>query len=124
MSKHDWNSTHCTARLQIGDQHRGKHDKQVSITAGVVIADRPLVEHAPLYRDGPTGGPVVQYDIKSSESLGLIKFDFGLRLGSNSDALADIKTIHNIDIDMASLPTDESDPPTVFFKGDSVGFFS
>ena len=42
--------------------------------AGVVIADRPLVEHAPLYRDGPEGGPVVQYDMKSSESLGLIKF--------------------------------------------------
>ena len=28
--------------------------------AGVVIADRPLVEYAPLYRDEPGGGPVVQ----------------------------------------------------------------
>ena len=26
--------------------------------AGVVIADRPLVYHAPLYRDGPEGGPL------------------------------------------------------------------
>ncbi len=44
--------------------------------AGVVIADKPLVEYAPLYRDGPDGGPVVQYDMKSAESIGLIKFDF------------------------------------------------
>ena len=40
------------------------------------IGDRPLVEHAPLYRDGPEGGPVVQYDMKSAETVGLIKFDF------------------------------------------------
>ena len=42
--------------------------------AGVVIADRPLVEHAPLYRDRPDA--VTQYDMKSAETVGLIKFDF------------------------------------------------
>ena len=94
--------------------------------AGVVIADRPLVEHAPLYRDGPEGGPVVQYDMKSSESLGLIKFDFlGLKtLDQIRDALVIIKTNHDVDVDMENLPTDESDPAfTLLQKGDSIGVF-
>ncbi len=94
--------------------------------AGVVIADRPLVEHAPLYRDGPEGGPVVQYDMKSSESLGLIKFDFlGLKtLDQIRDALVIIKENHNVDVDMENLPTDASDPAyTLLQKGDSIGVF-
>jgi DNA polymerase-3 subunit alpha len=59
--------------------------------AGVVIADRPLVEYAPLYRDEPGGGPVVQYDMKSAEAIGLIKFDFlGLKtLDQIRDAVRD-----------------------------------
>ncbi len=94
--------------------------------AGVVIADRPLVEHAPLYRDGPEGGPVVQYDMKSSESLGLIKFDFlGLKtLDQIRDALVIIKKNHGVDINMEKLPTDASDPAyTLLQKGDSIGVF-
>ena len=61
--------------------------------AGVVIADRPLVEYAPLYRDEPEGGPVVQYDMKSAESIGLIKFDFlGLKtLDQIRDAVINIE---------------------------------
>ena len=94
--------------------------------AGVVIADRPLVEHAPLYRDGPEGGPVVQYDMKSSESLGLIKFDFlGLKtLDQIRDALVIIKENHGVEVDMENLPTDISDPAyTLLQKGDSIGVF-
>ena len=94
--------------------------------AGVVIADRPLVEHAPLYRDGPEGGPVVQFDMKSSESLGLIKFDFlGLKtLDQIRDALVMIKHNHDVDVDMENLPTDESDSAyTLLQAGDSIGVF-
>lgn len=94
--------------------------------AGVVIADRPLVEHAPLYRDGEDSGPVVQYDMKSSESIGLIKFDFlGLKtLDQIRDALKMIKRNHNVDIDMQNLPTESSDPAFhLLQQGDSVGVF-
>ena len=53
--------------------------------AGVVISDQPLVQLAPLYR-GKEGENVIQFDMKSSEKMGLIKFDFlGLRTLTHID---------------------------------------
>ena len=47
--------------------------------AGVVISDRPLVEHLPLAR-GKKGEVITQYDMNAVQRIGLIKFDFlGLR---------------------------------------------
>jgi DNA polymerase-3 subunit alpha len=47
--------------------------------AGVVIADRPLVEYLPLAR-GKKGEVVTQYDMNAVEKVGLTKFDLlGLR---------------------------------------------
>jgi DNA polymerase-3 subunit alpha len=93
--------------------------------AGVVIADRPLVEYAPLYRDGPDGGPVVQYDMKSAETIGLIKFDFlGLKtLDQIRDALVLIERNHGIRIDAAELPLDDAETYTLLSRGDALGIF-
>ena len=53
--------------------------------AGVVISDQPLVQLAPLYR-GKEGENVIQFDMKSAEKIGLIKFDFlGLRTLTHLD---------------------------------------
>jgi DNA polymerase-3 subunit alpha len=47
--------------------------------AGVVVADKPLVNYMPLYR-GKRGEVTTQFDMKYVEKIGLIKFDFlGLR---------------------------------------------
>ncbi|MEE2749921.1 MAG: DNA polymerase III subunit alpha [Myxococcota bacterium] len=93
--------------------------------AGVVVADRPLVELSPLYRDGPEGGPVVQYDMKSAESIGLIKFDFlGLKtLDQIRDAVELIERNTGEVIDVDALP--ESDPAVaeMLSRGDSLGVF-
>jgi DNA polymerase-3 subunit alpha len=43
--------------------------------AGVIIAGRPLVELAPLSRD-VNGNLITQWDMKTSEEAGLVKFDF------------------------------------------------
>ncbi len=50
-------------------RHAGIH------AAGVIIADGDIVSHAPLYKGGD-GENIVQFDMKHSEKLGLIKFDF------------------------------------------------
>ena len=42
--------------------------------AGIVISNKPLVEHLPLYR-GTKGETVTQYPMKTIEKIGLIKFD-------------------------------------------------
>ena len=47
----------------------------ISRARGVIIANRPLVEYAPLYK-GSDNETVVQYDMKNAEGMGLIKFDF------------------------------------------------
>jgi len=57
-------------RLEGLHRHAGKH------AAGVVIGRKPLEEVAPLYRDPREGSVVVQWDMKSAEKMGLIKFDF------------------------------------------------
>ncbi len=47
--------------------------------AGVVIADRPLIDYLPLYK-GKKGEVVTQFDMNIVEKIGLVKFDFlGLR---------------------------------------------
>ena len=93
--------------------------------AGVVISDRPLVEHAPLYRDGPDGGPVVQYDMKSAESVGLIKFDFlGLKtLDQLRDAVEMIERNTGTRVDLSDLPWECEKTFSLLQKGDGLGVF-
>ncbi|NBX93317.1 MAG: DNA polymerase III subunit alpha [Proteobacteria bacterium] len=50
-------------------RHAGIH------AAGLVISNRPMVEHCPLYR-GKNDELVIQFDMKKAEEIGLIKFDF------------------------------------------------
>ena len=93
--------------------------------AGVVIADRPLVEYAPLYVDEPGATPAVQFDMKSAEMIGLIKFDFlGLKtLDQIRDALEEIERNHGVKIDMSRLPTDDLPTFELLQKGDGFGVF-
>jgi DNA polymerase-3 subunit alpha len=93
--------------------------------AGVVIADRPLVEHAPMYRDGPDGGPVVQYEMKAAESVGLIKFDFlGLKtLDQIRDAVKMVERNTGERPDMDRLPLDDTATFELLQRGDALGVF-
>ena len=50
--------------------------RHVSIhAAGVIIADRPIVQYAPLYRS-TNDENVIQFDLKYAKKIGLVKFDF------------------------------------------------
>jgi len=93
--------------------------------AGVVAADRPLVDLVPLYRDGPDGGPVVQFDMKSAEAVGLIKFDFlGLKtLDQIRDAVAMIARNTGEVIDMSDIPVDDQLTYDLLQRGDGLGVF-
>ncbi len=93
--------------------------------AGVIIADRPLVEHAPLYRDGPDGGPVVQFEMKAAEGVGLIKFDFlGLKtLDQLRDAVAMIARNTGEHIELEHVPLDDTPTFELLQRGDGLGVF-
>ncbi|MEW6672349.1 MAG: DNA polymerase III subunit alpha [Thermodesulfobacteriota bacterium] len=92
--------------------------------AGVVIADKPLVEYLPLYR-GKKGEVVTQFDMKCVEKIGLVKFDFlGLRnLTVIANTLALIEGHHGSSPDLSAL--DFNDPKTyaLLSAGDTTGVF-
>lgn len=94
--------------------------------AGVVISDHePLVNHTGLMLD-KEGGAVASNDKDVLEKLiGLIKFDFlGLStLTTTHRSCEFIKMNHDIDIDLESIPLDDSLTYDLLCKGDLCGVF-
>jgi len=65
------------ARLfDLARKLEGKHRNAGTHAAGVVIGKDALVENAPLFKITGAESKVVQWDMGSSEKMGLIKFDF------------------------------------------------
>lgn len=106
------------AALEGFPRHASTH------AAGVVIADRSLHELVPLYK-GSNDDVVTQFDMKSVEKIGLIKFDFlGLKTLTVIDdciRLIEVRTGEKVDIDRVSLADQ-----LVFQRlteGDTAGIF-
>jgi DNA polymerase-3 subunit alpha len=99
-------------------RHAGIH------AAGVVIADGELVSHAPLCR-GANGESVLQYDMKHSEKIGLIKFDFlGLKtLTHIHRALQLIKENKGKVIATQDISLNDPGIYKLMAKGDTAGVF-
>lgn len=94
--------------------------------AGVVIAPRPLVEYLPLQREAGGGEAVLtQYDWHNVEEIGLVKMDFlGIRnLAILANAVELIERIHNIKVDLQTLPLDDKKTYALLAKGETMGLF-
>jgi DNA polymerase III subunit alpha len=92
--------------------------------AGVVIADRPLDELVPLYRDPRSDMPVTQFDMKYVEAAGLVKFDFlGLKTLSVLKEGQRLLAEQGVDVDFNSLPWDDPAVYELLQRGDTVGVF-
>ncbi|MBP8973067.1 MAG: DNA polymerase III subunit alpha [Anaerolineae bacterium] len=110
--------------------------------AGVIVADKPLVEYIPLHR--PTKGSaedapvkmVTQFPMETCESIGLLKVDFlGLStLTIMRRACELIEQHHGIHYDMSNIPyrPDPDDPETsrqvaamfeMLGRGETIGVF-
>jgi DNA polymerase-3 subunit alpha len=99
--------------------------------AGVVIADRPLVEYVPLHR--PTGATaeaspikiVTQFEMGVLESLGMLKVDFlGLSTLSIMARACDlIRQRHGIQLNLGNIPTDDPDTYAMLGRGETAGVF-
>ena len=92
--------------------------------AGVVIADRPLVDYLPLYK-GKKGEVVTQYDMKIVEKIGLVKFDFlGLRnLTVIAKTLGLIERQGNHPPNLENLDLSDADTYRLLAAGDTTGVF-
>jgi DNA polymerase-3 subunit alpha len=92
--------------------------------AGVVISDKPLVDFMPLYR-GQHDEIISQYDMKSIEKIGLIKFDFlGLKTLTVIDsAVKIIRRTRGKEIKINELPPDDPEVYKNLSTGDTGGIF-
>ncbi len=92
--------------------------------AGVIISNKPLVEHAPLYK-GNENENVIQFDMKIAEKIGLIKFDFlGLKtLTLIKDALSLIKRNRKKEIRIQDISINDSSIYELMSRGDTAGIF-
>ncbi|HVN55157.1 MAG TPA: DNA polymerase III subunit alpha [Anaerolineaceae bacterium] len=98
--------------------------------AGLVIADRPVVEYIPLHR--PTSGAedspvktVTQFEMSILESLGLLKVDFlGLAtLSIMAQACLLICQRHGIEYTLDTIPVDDEETFRFIGQGKTAGVF-
>ncbi len=97
--------------------------------AGVVVADKPIVEYAPLHRptkgDSSGGFPVVEYEMNWLERVGLLKMDY-LGLASLTimrRACELIKQRHGVEFDLSNIPVDDPKAFDLLTRGDVTGVF-
>ncbi len=107
-------------RLEGGTRHASTH------AAGVVIAPKPIVEYAPLYRGTKDGDEVTtQWDKDEIEEIGLLKMDFlGLKtLTLIEDCLDSIEAATGERPDLEKLALDDGPVYEMFGKAATAGIF-
>jgi DNA polymerase-3 subunit alpha len=92
--------------------------------AALVIAEQPLDELVPLYRD-KDGNVLTQYEGPIVEKCGLLKMDFlGLRtLTTLQRSLDLVKQTKGIDLDIEAVPLDDQKVLDLFRRGETRGIF-
>ena len=110
--------------LNIGLKLEGLYRNASTHAAGVVIADRPLKELVPLYRDPRSDMPATQFNMKWVEPAGLVKFDFlGLKTLSVLQKAIEMVAERGITIDLQTVPLDDTGTYEMISRADSTGVF-
>ena len=91
--------------------------------AGIVIANKHLSEHLPLYK-GSKGEIITQFAMKTIEKIGLIKIDFlGLETLTIIDEALKLLKGQGIELDIAGLPLDDRKTYELLAAGNTSGVF-
>jgi DNA polymerase-3 subunit alpha len=110
--------------LSVALKLEGLYRNASTHAAGIVIADRPLTELAPLYQDPRSDLPATQFNMKWVESAGLVKFDF---LGLKTLTVLDraVRHLHKrgAGIDLDALPYEDPASYELMSSGQTVGVF-
>ena len=100
--------------------------RHVSVhAAGIVIAPSELYNFTPIQYDPKGGHIITQYDMYNIEDVGLPKFDFlGIRnLSILSEAMRLVKLLHNVDINLETIPIDDKKTYAMLARGETIGLF-
>ena len=110
--------------LNIGLKLEGLYRHASTHAAGVVIAERPLDELVPLYRDPRSDMPVTQFNMKWVEKAGLVKFDFlGLKTLSVLDRAVGLIRHKVADFQLDAIAYTDPKTYEMLSTGDTVGVF-
>ena len=110
--------------IDTARQLEGLYRHASTHAAGLVIGDRALPELVPLYRDPRSDMPVTQFNMKSVEQVGLVKFDFlGLKTLTVIQRAIELIKRRNIEVDINTIPLDDPATFTLLTAGDTVGVF-
>ncbi len=109
--------------IDIGKRLEGLARHASVHAAGMVLADKPLVEYVPLAR--VSDEITTQYSMESLEKIGLVKIDFlGLKTLSVLDrAVRTIKARHGVTIDLENLDLEDRQTYEMLDRGESMGVF-
>jgi DNA polymerase-3 subunit alpha len=92
--------------------------------AGVVIADRPLVNLVPLYNDPRAELPASQFNMKYAEMAGLVKFDFlGLKTLTVIDRALKFIEASGREVGPAWRSLDDTATYDLMASGETLGVF-
>ena len=113
------------ARLfKIAGSLEGLYSNASTHAAGIVIADQPLDEVTPLYRDPKSDMPVTQFNMKWVEPAGLIKFDFlGLKTLTVLAEASELTRRRVPEFDLGKVPLDDAQTYEMLGRGETVGVF-
>jgi DNA polymerase-3 subunit alpha len=105
-------------RLEGLSRHASTH------AAGVVIAPEALTEYMPLYKPPSEETLTSQFDMKSVEKIGLIKFDFlGLKTLTIIEKAVRYIRESGIDFSMENIPLDDKETYDFLSSGKTTGVF-
>ena len=92
--------------------------------AGVVISEKPLTEHVPLFKTS-NGEIVTQFAMSALEKIGLLKMDFlGLKtLTVIEETRGIVKRVKGKEINMDEIPLDDQKTFALLNKAETMGVF-
>ena len=112
--------------IELSLKLEGLNRNLATHAAGVVIAGDKLSEQVPLYKDSSANLllPSTQFDMHSSENVGLVKFDI-LGLNTLTVIHKTIKILKNkkIDLDITKIPLNDPEIYKMLSTGETTGLF-
>ncbi len=116
--------TRIASLFEIAKSLEGLARHASTHAAGVVIANKPLMEYLPLQR-GQNNEVMTQYAMKQVESIGLVKFDFlGLKTLTVVDQTIQlIEKNRGMKVELPEIPLDDPEVYALLGAGSNLGIF-
>jgi len=120
------NNSKVKKLIDLSLKLEGLNRNMATHAAGVVIAGNKLAEQFPLYIDQSSNLilPSTQYDMYSSESAGLVKFDLlGLKTLTVINKTLKRLKLKKIDLDISKINLEDEKVYNLLSTGETIGLF-